>query len=161
MGNLTAGEAIKLIEDFSITPSAIDMGKVQQSLNSVQSEEPAGGIDFLKRYMGTQNNGKEKVSAQSVGVWIQLFHDGALEAVKKSLAGIPASQPLSEMDLDRIQTALEYEKTLVETNAHEFKKINSHHFLAMKDVVSRVSAQLSQVIREAASHRQDMADMAT
>lgn len=159
MRNLTAGEAIQLIEDFSVSPS--DIAQVWQSQDLDQSDGPSGGFAFLKRYLGTKKNEKERVSAHSVSVWIQSFHDGALEAVKQSLAGIPANQPLNEADLSRVQEALKSRSAVVEANLPLFHKINPAHSSAVLKVATLVFGQLKQVIRQAASHQPDTADMAT
>ena len=157
MGNLTAGEAIKLIEDFSISPS--DIAQVQQSQGFGQGERPVGGINFLRPYMGTKK--KERVSSHAVDTWIQLFRDDAVEAVRQLLAGIPANQPLNEADLNRVQEVLKSRSAVVEANLPLFHKINPDHSVAVLKVASLVFGQLKQVIRQAASHQPDTADMAT
>jgi len=160
MTKLTAGDVVTLIKAFSITPSDIDVGKDQQSQGSDQDEEPVGGIAALKPYMN-MNKRREKVSLHTVNTWIQLFRDSAVEAVEKSLAGIPVNQPLDEVDIGKVQSVLDSKSAIARANRPLFHKINPDHSSAVLKVAALVFGQLKQVIRQAASRQQDTADMAT
>jgi len=157
MTKLTAGDVVTLIKAFPITLSDVDVGEDQQSQSSHQDEEPVGGIAALKPYMIMKKK-REKVSSHTVNTWIQLFRDSAVEAVEQSLAGIPASQPLDEVDIGKVQSVLDSKSAIARANRPLFHKINPDHSSAVLKVAALVFGQLKQVIRQAASHQPDMAE---
>ncbi|MDO8469375.1 MAG: hypothetical protein Q7S29_06500 [Candidatus Peribacter sp.] len=154
MGKLTVGDVLRLIETSPIVSLATgEAGNAQTQ--SGQPHTPAEAA-LLQRMIS-----EKVVSVQTVQTLIESSRVVALEAVRKSLTDFPSNQPLDEIQLARIQSALESQSAVVRRNRSTFQRINPKHSEAVLSVSSLVSVQLSRAIADAMRSRTSSAGTAS
>jgi len=144
MGNLTASDVLQLIETSSLSPLVPVAGANGKSSDPDQFREESAVSDLHRKIAGNV------ISPQLVDVLVEASRTVAFETIADLLRGIPNDQPLDDIDLGRIQNALERISAVVKRGSpHVFSRIKLGHGEAVSEIASIVSNKLSMAIRGA------------